>query len=161
MDLRVGIGFDAHRLVEGRPLILGGVTIPFEKGLLGHSDADALSHAVCDALLGALGLGDMGKYFPDSDPKWKGMDSLVFVRVCVRLAGEKGWKVGNLDATLVCQKPKMAPYIGAMVEKLSKELGVATDRISVKAKTTEGMGFEGREEGLSVQAVVLMKKEGN
>ncbi len=161
MDFRVGIGFDTHRLVEGRPLILGGVTIPFEKGLLGHSDADALSHAVCDALLGALGLGDMGKFFPDSDPKWKGMDSLVFVRECVRLAGEKGWKVGNLDSTLICQKPKMSPYIGAMVEKLSKELGVATDQISVKAKTTEGMGFEGREEGLSVQAVVLMKKEGN
>lgn len=161
MDIRVGIGYDAHRLVEGRPLILGGVTIPFEKGLMGHSDADALCHAVCDAILGAVALGDMGKYFPDSDPKWKGMDSLVFVRECARLAKEKGWIVGNLDATLVCQKPKMAPYLEAMTEKLSKELSVSPDRVSVKAKTTEGMGFEGREEGLSVQAVVLLKKEGN
>lgn len=161
MDITIGIGYDAHRLVEGRPLILGGVTIPFEKGLMGHSDADALCHAVCDAILGAAALGDMGKYFPDSDPKWKGMDSLVFVRECARLAKEKGWLVGNLDATLVCQKPKMAPYLGAMAQKLSKELSVGPERVSVKAKTTEGMGFEGREEGLSVQAVVLLKKEGN
>ncbi|HVZ81056.1 MAG TPA: 2-C-methyl-D-erythritol 2,4-cyclodiphosphate synthase [bacterium] len=159
--MRVGIGYDAHRFVEGRSLVLGGVTIPFEKGLLGHSDADALCHAACDAILGAAALGDMGKYFPDSDPKWKGMDSLVFVRESARLAKEKGWSVGNLDATLVCQKPKMAPYLAEMAGKLSQALGVGPDRVSVKAKTTEGMGFEGREEGLSVQAVVLLKKEGN
>lgn len=160
MDIRVGIGYDAHRFTEGRPLVLGGITIPHDKGLLGHSDADALSHAVCDAILGAAALGDMGKYFPDTDPKWKGADSLVFLKECGRLAREKGWVVGNLDAIIVCQKPKMAPHIVKMVETLARTLGIEADRVSVKAKTTEGMGFEGREEGLSVQAIVQLKKEG-
>ena len=158
MDFRVGIGYDAHRFTEGRPLILGGVAVPHEKGLLGHSDADALAHAVSDAILGAAGLGDMGQYFPDSDPKWKGADSLVMLKECVRLAGSKGWKVGNMDATLVCQKPKLASHLPAMAKKLAQTLGVEVEKVNVKAKTTEGMGFEGREEGLSAQAVVLLTK---
>lgn len=158
MDFRVGTGFDAHRFTAGRPLILGGVTVPHDKGLLGHSDADALCHAVSDAILGAAGLGDMGHYFPDSDPKWKGADSLVMLKECVRLAASKGWKIGNMDASLVCQKPKLAPHLPAMVQKLAQTLGIEVEKVNVKAKTTEGMGFEGREEGLSVQAVVLLTK---
>ncbi len=158
MDFRVGTGFDAHKLVEGRPFILGGVSIPHEKGLLGHSDADALSHALSDAILGAAALGDMGKYFPDTDPKWKGADSLTMLKECVRLAREKGWSLVNVDATLVCQRPKLASHMGLMIEKLAGVLELSPDRVSVKAKTTEGMGFEGREEGLSAQAVVLLKK---
>ncbi len=158
MDFRVGTGFDAHRLVADRPLILGGVRVPHDRGLLGHSDADALSHAVSDALLGAAALGDMGKYFPDSDPKWKGADSLKLLTECARLIGEKGWGIVNVDATLVCQKPKLAPYLPEMARHLEKALSLGEGSVSVKAKTTEGMGFEGREEGLSAQAVVLIKK---
>ncbi len=158
MDFRVGTGFDAHRFAEGRPLILGGITIPHSKGLLGHSDADALCHAVSDAVLGAAALGDMGHYFPDKDPKWKGADSLEMLKECVRLASSKGWKVGNLDATLVCQNPKLASFLPSMAQKLAKTLGVDVEKVSVKAKTTEGMGFEGREEGISAQAVVLLTK---
>ena len=158
MDFRVGTGYDAHRFTEGRPLILGGMTVPNDRGLLGHSDADALAHAVSDAILGAAGLGDMGHYFPDSDPKWKGADSLVMLKECARLAGSKGWKIGNLDATIVCQKPKLAVHIPMMTQKLAKTLGIEIDKVNVKAKTTEGMGFEGREEGISAQAVVLLTK---
>ena len=158
MDFRVGTGFDAHRFAEGRPLILGGITIPHSKGLLGHSDADALCHAVSDAVLGAAALGDMGHYFPDKDPKWKSADSLEMLKECVRLASSKGWKVGNLDATLVCQNPKLASFLPSMAQKLAKTLGVDVEKVSVKAKTTEGMGFEGREEGISAQAVVLLTK---
>jgi 2-C-methyl-D-erythritol 2,4-cyclodiphosphate synthase len=158
LDFRVGIGFDAHQFTPGRPLILGGVTIPHEKGLLGHSDADALSHAVSDAILGAAGLGDMGQYFPDGDPKWKGADSLVMLKECARLAHAKGWSVGNVDATLVCQKPKLSPYLVSMSQMIGEALEVGSDRVNVKAKTTEGMGFEGREEGISVQASVLLQK---
>ena len=159
LDFRVGTGFDAHRLSEDRPLVLGGVTVPHEKGLLGHSDADVLCHALSDAILGAAALGDMGKFFPDTDPKWKGADSLQMLRECVRLAGEKGWQVGNADATVVCEKPKLALYLSAMADKIAQAMGVNGDQVSVKAKTTEGMGFEGREEGLSAQAVVLLKKD--
>lgn len=160
MDFRIGIGYDAHRFSEGRPLVLGGVTVPHDKGLAGHSDADALCHAVSDAILGAAALGDMGKYFPDTDPKWKGADSLALLKECARMAKAKGWKVGNVDATLVCQKPKLAPYLVSMSRMIEENLEVGADRVNVKAKTTEGMGFEGREEGISVQAVVLLEKNG-
>ena len=159
MDFRIGIGYDAHKFTPGRPLILGGITVPHDKGLLGHSDADALCHAVSDAVLGAAALGDLGKHFPDTDPKWKGADSLLMLKECVRLVEAKGWSVGNVDATLICQKPKLASRLPDMVLKLAAALGTPVGNVSVKAKTTEGMGFEGREEGLSAQAVVLLKKE--
>jgi len=159
LDFRVGTGYDAHQLVVGRPFILGGVTVSHDKGLLGHSDADALAHAISDAVLGALALGDLGKYFPDSDPRWKGADSLTLLKECVRLVKEKGWEIANVDSTIVCQKPKLAPHIPGMIEKVSQTLGVSVDRVSVKAKTTEEMGFEGRQEGVSAQAVVLLKKD--
>ncbi|HUO58311.1 MAG TPA: 2-C-methyl-D-erythritol 2,4-cyclodiphosphate synthase [bacterium] len=158
MDFRIGIGYDAHRFEAGRPLILGGVTIPHDKGLLGHSDADALCHAVSDAILGAAALGDMGKYFPDTDPKWKGADSLSMLAECARRAKEKGWKIGNVDATIVCQKPKLSGKLNGMAGKIAETLGVGVDQVNVKAKSTEGMGFEGREEGLSVQAIVLLQR---
>lgn len=158
MDFRVGIGYDAHRFAEGRKLILGGVEVPHDKGLLGHSDADALCHAVSDAILGAAGLGDMGKYFPDTDPKWKDADSLSMLRECARMAKTRGWTVGNVDVTLVCQGPKLAALLPAMAKRLEQVLNLAPDQVNVKAKTTEGMGFEGREEGISAQAVVLLKK---
>ncbi len=159
MDFRVGIGYDAHQFIAGRPFILGGVTIEHSKGLLGHSDADALSHTISDAILGAAALGDMGKYFPDTDLKWKNADSLSMLKECARLAGEKGWVIGNVDSTIICQKPKLAGYLDAMKEKIAVTLGVSADKISVKAKTTEEMGFEGRQEGLSTQAVVLLQKK--
>ena len=158
MDFRVGIGYDAHQFIAGRPLILGGVTIEHEKGLLGHSDADALSHAISDAILGAAALGDMGQYFPDMDLKWKNADSLAMLKECLRLVKEKGWVIGNVDSTIICQKPKLANYIGPMIEKIAETLGVSADKISIKAKTTEETGFEGRQEGLSIQAVVLLQK---
>jgi 2-C-methyl-D-erythritol 2,4-cyclodiphosphate synthase len=159
MEFRSGIGYDAHRWAEGRPLILGGVSVPHARGLQGHSDADALCHAVCDAVLGAAGLGDMGKYFPDTEARWKGADSRTLLAECVRLAAADGWRLGNLDAVVVCQKPKLAPYLESMRESLGQLLGAAPEKVNVKAKTTEGMGFEGREEGLSVQAVVLLVKD--
>ena len=158
MDFRVGIGYDAHQFITGRPFILGGVIIEHTKGLLGHSDADALSHAISDAILGAAALGDMGKYFPDTDLRWKNANSLVLLKECVRLAKEKGWVIGNVDSTIICQKPKLASYISPMIEKIAVTLEVSVDKISIKAKTTEEMGFEGRQEGLSTQAVVLLKK---
>ncbi len=159
MDFRVGIGYDAHQFIAGRPFVLGGVTIEHSKGLLGHSDADALSHAISDAVLGAAALGDMGKYFPDTDLKWKNADSLAMLKECARLAGEQGWVIGNVDSTIICQKPKLAGYLGSMKEKIAVTLGVSADKINVKAKTTEEMGFEGRQEGLSTQAVVLLQKK--
>jgi 2-C-methyl-D-erythritol 2,4-cyclodiphosphate synthase len=159
LEFRVGTGFDAHRLADGRKFILGGVTIPFEKGLLGHSDADALCHAVSDAILGAAALGDMGRYFPDTDPQWKGADSLSMLKECARMAKAKGWRVANVDATIVCQRPKLSPYLVSMSRMIEQTLEVDMDRVNVKAKTTEGMGFEGREEGLAVQAVVLLQKD--
>jgi 2-C-methyl-D-erythritol 2,4-cyclodiphosphate synthase len=158
MEYRVGTGYDAHQLVEGRALVLGGVNIPHEKGLLGHSDADALCHAVTDAILGGANLGDIGQHFPDSELKWKGADSLMLLKESAMLADEKGWQVVNVDATLVCQKPRLAEHMPMMAVNIAKALRVPADSVSVKAKTTEGMGFEGREEGISAQAVVLLKK---
>lgn len=159
MNFRIGIGYDAHRFSDGRALILGGVTIPHDKGLLGHSDADALCHAVSDAILGAAALGDMGKYFPDTDPNWKDADSLAMLKECARMAKAKGWKIGNVDATIICQKPKLASYLVSMSQMIEGNLEVSVEQVNVKAKTTEGMGFEGREEGLAVQAVVLLQKD--
>ncbi len=134
------------------------MAVPHDKGLLGHSDADALAHAVSDAILGAAALGDLGKYFPDSDPKWKGADSLKLLSECARLIREKGWEIVNVDATLVCQKPKLAAFLPEMARGLEKALALGEGSVNVKAKTTEGMGFEGREEGLSAQAAVLLKR---
>lgn len=156
--IRVGIGYDVHALVEGRPLILGGVEIPFERGLLGHSDADVLIHAIMDALLGALALGDIGAHFPDSDPQYKGISSLILLEHVAMLIKEKGYCLKNLDSIIVAQRPKLAPYIGVMQSNIAKALSVKESRVSVKATTTERLGFEGREEGISSQAVVCVKK---
>jgi 2-C-methyl-D-erythritol 2,4-cyclodiphosphate synthase len=158
LNFRVGTGYDAHTWAEGRPFILGGVTIPHSKGLMGHSDADALSHAICDALLGAAALGNIGHYFPDSDPKWKGANSLQILKEGGRLVKAKGWQIINIDSTIVCQKPKLSPYLVPMARMIEETLELNLDTVNVKAKTTEGMGFEGREEGLSVQAVVLLER---
>lgn len=156
--IRVGIGYDVHALVEGRPLILGGIEIPHERGLLGHSDADVLTHAIMDALLGALALGDIGKYFPDTDERFRGISSLVLLEEVRKLIREKGYQLGNLDCILVAQRPKLAGSIPAMQEKLAEVLNVKLDQISVKATTTERLGFEGREEGISAQAMVSLVK---
>ena len=154
--MRVGMGYDVHKLVDGRDLILGGVKIPYEKGLLGHSDADVLLHAVMDALLGAAALGDIGKHFPDTDPQFKGADSRVLLRHVLGLVKAKGWQVGNVDATIVAQAPKMAPHIDAMRNLIAADLEVALDQVNVKATTTEKLGFTGREEGIAVHAVALL-----
>lgn len=154
--MRIGHGYDVHRLVEGRRLIMGGVEIPFEKGLLGHSDADVLLHAVADALLGALALGDIGKHFPDTDPAFKGADSIKLLEQVVGLVQGRGYRVGNLDATIIAQRPKMAPYIQAMRENIARVCGVEADRINVKATTEEGLGFTGNGEGIAAHAVVLL-----
>ncbi len=156
--MRVGQGFDVHPLVEGRKLIVGGVDIPHERGLLGHSDADVLLHAICDALLGAAGLGDIGRHFPDSDPRYQGIDSRRLLREVVRLLREKGFGVVNLDATIIAQAPKMAPYIAQMVANIAADLEVAADCVNVKATTTEKLGFTGRGEGIAAQAVCLIEK---
>ena len=160
-SLRVGQGYDVHRLTEGRPLILGGVTIPWERGLLGHSDADVLLHAVMDALLGAAAMGDIGKLFPDNDPRYRGADSRALLREVVRRLGEgeTAFRVVNVDATVVAQAPKLAPHIAAMRENLARDLGVPVDRVSVKATTEEGLGFTGRGEGIAAQAVCLLWEE--
>ncbi|MBE9537186.1 MAG: 2-C-methyl-D-erythritol 2,4-cyclodiphosphate synthase [Proteobacteria bacterium] len=158
--MRVGFGYDAHRLVEGRELILGGVTIPFEKGLLGHSDADVLSHAVCDALLGAAGEGDLGRHFPDSNSKFKGISSLKLMEEVKRLIAEKGYELSNLDVTVVCEKPKLAPHIGKMKENIAKALAASKNAVNIKATTTEGMGFAGRKEGIAAYSVVMIQKKG-
>ena len=156
--MRIGQGFDVHQLVEGRKLIIGGVEIPYERGLFGHSDADVLLHAICDALLGAAGLGDIGRHFPDTDPRYKGIDSRRLLRKVVRLLKEKGWAVSNLDATIIAQAPKMAPHIAQMVANIAADLDVAADCINVKATTTEKLGFTGRVEGIAAQAVCLIEK---
>lgn len=156
MNIRVGQGFDVHQLVEGRPLIIGGVHIPYEKGLLGHSDADVLLHTISDALLGAIGEGDIGKHFPDTDPDYKGADSYILFQKVWQLAKKKGYSLGNIDATIITQKPKMAPYISRMVDRIAEALEVDVNRINVKATTTEKLGFTGREEGIAAQAVVLL-----
>ena len=155
-DIRIGQGIDYHRLVEGRRLILGGVEIPFEKGLDGHSDADALLHAVCDALLGAAGLGDIGRHFPDTDPAYRDRESLFFLGEVRKKIEAAGWSVGNIDATLLLQRPKIAPYADKMRSNIAETLGINIQKVSVKATTTEGMNAEGRGEGVSVQAVALL-----
>ncbi len=158
MSYRIGQGFDVHKLIERRKLILGGVEIPHIKGLLGHSDADALLHAICDAMLGALALGDIGKHFPDTDPQYKGIDSLKLLEHVYTLIQGKGYRVVNIDSTLVLQKPKIAPYVLEMRKRISLSLEITTDDVSIKATTSEGMGYEGREEGVSASAIVLLKK---
>ena len=156
MDIRIGQGYDSHRYAAGRDLILCGVKISFELGLAGHSDADAPVHALIDALLGALSLGDIGHFFPDTDPRWKGADSLELLRLTLAHPSFADWQVGNADLTIIAQKPKMAPHIETMRRNLAEALNITMDRVSVKAKTNEGMGFTGRLEGLEAQAVVLL-----
>ena len=154
--MRVGIGFDAHRLIEGRKLIIGGVEIPYDKGLLGHSDADVLVHAINDALLGAAALGDIGMYFPDTDSKYKGVSSLLLMEIVAKLLKKSGFSVVNIDSVISAQQPKLLPYIEQMRENIAKSLNIEISKISVKATTTEGMGYEGRGEGISAQAVCLV-----
>lgn len=156
MNFRIGQGFDVHALVSGRPLILGGVVIPFDRGLLGHSDADALLHALCDALLGAAALGDIGRHFPDSDPAFAGADSRVLLRAVAAKVRAAGFQIGNVDATIIAQAPKMAPHIPAMVACIAADLGIGVDRVNVKAKTTERLGFTGRGEGIATEAIALL-----
>ncbi|MDQ1235786.1 2-C-methyl-D-erythritol 2,4-cyclodiphosphate synthase [Paenibacillus sp. SORGH_AS306] len=157
--IRIGQGFDVHQLVEGRDCIIGGVTLPYEKGLLGHSDADVLLHAITDAVLGALAMGDIGKHFPDTDPEFKDADSLKLLNHVWVLIRERGYRLGNIDATIIAQKPKMAPYIPQMVEIIAKALEAEIDQVNVKATTTEQLGFAGRGEGIAAQAVVCLIKE--
>lgn len=154
--IRIGSGYDVHRLVEGRRLVLCGVTIEHPLGLLGHSDADVAIHALCDALLGAAALGDIGKHFPDTDPRYSGADSRVLLRDVVALLADRGFVVGNVDLTIMAQAPKLAPHIESMRRNLAADLGITLDRVSVKATTTEHLGFEGRGEGISAQATALI-----
>ena len=154
--MRIGQGFDAHQLVEGRKLIIGGVEIFYGKGLLGHSDADVLLHAICDALLGAAALGDIGRHFSDTDSKFKNIDSRILLREVVRMVTNAGFRIGNLDATIIAQAPRMAPHIPRMVENIAADLGVAVNAVNVKATTTERLGFSGRGEGIAAQAVALL-----
>ncbi len=158
--IRTGFGYDVHAFAENRNLILGGVEIPFEKGLKGHSDADVLIHAVCDALLGALALGDIGKHFPDTNPKWKDADSKIFLKEINKLVHENGYVINNIDSTIVLQRPKIAPFIEKMRTNFSNILGLGIDQISIKATTSEGIGFVGRGEGAAAFAsVLIMSKE--
>lgn len=159
MSFRIGLGYDVHQLVEGRKLILGGIEIPHHLGLMGHSDADVLVHAIMDAMLGALALGDIGKLFPDTDSAFEGANSLRLLEKVSAVCREKGYSVGNIDSTIAAQKPKLAPYIESMRSQIAFVLGTSQDAVSVKATTTEKLGFEGREEGISAQAIVLMIKE--
>ena len=156
--MRIGHGYDVHRLVKGRDLILGGVKIPYEKGLLGHSDADVLLHAVSDALLGAAGLGDIGRHFPDTDPKYKGADSLELLRQVYRKISEKGYRVGNIDVTMIAQRPKLKDYIPQMQANIAAAVGTAPDRVNVKATTEEKLGFTGTGEGMACHAVCLLEE---
>ncbi len=157
--MRIGQGFDVHQLVEGRKLIIGGVDIPYHKGLLGHSDADVLLHAICDALLGAAALGDIGRHFADTDAKFKNIDSRLLLREVARLIAAQGFRVGNVDATIIAQAPKMSPHIAQMVHHIAADLGVASNVVNVKATTTEQLGYTGRGEGIAAQAVVLLLAE--
>lgn len=157
--MRIGIGYDVHRLVEGRKLIIGGVEIPYEKGLLGHSDADVLVHAIIDSILGALSLGDIGKHFPDTDEKYKDINSMNLLTKTYDLMIKSGYKIGNIDCVVAAQRPKLAPYIDIMRERIAKVLNTSIDNISIKATTTEKLGFEGREEGISSQVVCLLVEE--
>lgn len=159
--MRVGMGYDVHKLVEGRDLILGGVKIPYEKGLLGHSDADVLLHAISDALLGAAALGDIGKHFPDTDPKYKGADSLKLLEHVGELIDEKMYVISNIDATIIAQRPKMAPHISQMRENIARVLHIDVDQVNVKATTEEGLGFTGTGEGISSQAIACLETIAN
>jgi len=154
--IRVGEGWDTHALVTGRPLVLGGVTIPHTHGLLGHSDADALLHALTDALLGAAGLGDIGSHFPDTDPQFKGADSIVLLKEAARRVAEAGWRIGNVDTTIVAQAPKMAPHIPLMRERLAEALGLSVDAVNIKAKTAEKMGPVGEGRAIEARAICLL-----
>jgi 2-C-methyl-D-erythritol 2,4-cyclodiphosphate synthase len=156
--MRVGIGYDSHRLAEGRRLIIGGVDIPFEKGLLGHSDADALLHAICDAILGAIGAGDIGRHFPDTDARYKDISSLTLLDRVMILARERGYRPNNVDATIILERPKLLPYIGLMTENIARVLDLSTGQINIKAKTNEGMGFTGKGEGMAALAVVTVEE---
>ncbi len=158
MNIRVGQGFDVHAFAAGRPLMLGGVQVPFHLGLAGHSDADVLIHAVCDALLGAAALGDIGHHFPDTDPALENIDSCRLLQRVVQLLASAHWSIGNVDVTVIAQQPRLAPYIPAMQERLANVMGIATDAINIKATTTERLGFTGRGEGIAAQAVVLLQQ---
>jgi 2-C-methyl-D-erythritol 2,4-cyclodiphosphate synthase len=157
---RVGHGFDAHRLVEGRRLIIGGIAIPFERGALGHSDADVLAHAMADALLGAAALGDLGGHFPDSDPQWKDADSMVLLEACARRVRDRGYAIVNIDATVVVDRPKLAAFIGAIREHVATRLELALEQVSIKAKTSEGMGYTGDGTGIAAYAVASIERSG-
>lgn len=157
MKLRIGNGFDVHAFAGGRPLVIGGVTIPHDRGLEGHSDADVLLHAVADAILGALALGDLGKHFPDSDPKWKNADSRRLLREVAGLAIAQRWRIGNVDTTIVAQAPRLAPHVATMRANIAADLGCDVGNVSVKATTTERLGFAGREEGIAALATVLLE----
>ena len=154
--MRIGQGFDAHALKAGRKLVIGGVTIPHDRGLEGHSDADVLLHAICDALIGAAALGDIGKHFPDSDARYKNVDSRQLLREAAAMIANRGWHVVNVDSTIVAQAPRMAPHIPAMVANIAADLRISADDVNVKAKTTEKLGFTGREEGIAAEAIVLI-----
>ncbi len=156
LSIRIGHGFDVHQLVTGRKCIIGGVDIPFERGLLGHSDADVLLHAICDALLGAAALGDIGNHFPDSDARFKGIDSRELLKHVGALMTERGYDIGNIDATIIAQAPKMAPHIPSMVKNIADDLGIDVGLVNVKATTTEKLGFTGRGEGIAAEAVCLI-----
>ena len=158
MEIRIGNGYDIHRLTPDRPLILGGITIPHHLGLLGHSDADVLTHSIMDAMLGALSLGDIGHYFPPSDPKWKGADSLVLLAQVQQLISDQGWSISNIDSTIVAEQPKLKPHLKAMRDRLGTILNLSSDRISIKATTNEKLGPVGREEGICAYVVVLLTK---
>ena len=156
--MRIGMGYDVHKLVESRDLILGGVKIPYEKGLLGHSDADVLLHAIMDALLGAAALGDIGKHFPDTDPAYKGISSILLLKHVGGLLRSNGWKIGNIDATVIAQRPKLAPYIRNMCENIAEALDIDIDQINVKATTEEGLGFTGEGLGIASNAICIVEK---
>lgn len=156
--MRVGIGYDVHKLVEGRKLIIGGISIPYEKGLLGHSDADVLVHAIMDALLGAASLGDIGKHFPDTDMGYKGVDSMRLLKEVDNMLKGKGFKINNIDAVIIAQNPKMAPYINDMVDYIAEVLNINVELVNIKATTTEGLGFEGKGKGIAAQAIVSLDK---
>ena len=155
--MRVGLGYDVHKLVEGRDLIIGGVQIPYEKGLLGHSDADVLLHAIMDALLGAAALGDIGKHFPDTDPKYKGISSILLLEHVTKLLREHHYEIGNIDATIIAQRPKMAPYIEQMKKNVADALAIEVSQVNIKATTEEGLGFTGSGEGISAQAIASLE----
>ena len=158
-NIRVGYGYDVHRYAEGRELILGGITVPAPRGLLGHSDADVLLHAIADALLGAAAMRDIGYHFPDTDPRYAGADSMILLREVLMLLRERGYRVGNIDATIVAEVPKLNPFIPRMQERIAETLDLSTDEISIKATTNERMGFVGREEGMAAHAVALIYRE--